>query len=307
MSKKKESFNMKINMIGVPIFYGADKRGPEYGPAKLREKKVVEVLERNNHTVYDMGDINIPEAKTYNKYYTHPNLKYVEIIASVNNNLAHSVYSALEADCFPLIVGGDHSVGLGSISGASKYHDDFAVIWMDAHTDINSHETSDTGNTHGMPLAMAMGIGHEICTDVYFKGRKVNPENVYILGARDVDTGEKELIKERNLNVYSAEEMNERGVAVVVDEVINRIKEKDLKAIHVSFDLDYIDAKFVPGTGTPVYEGISIEDTKTSLKMIAETKLVKSMDFVELNVLLDKNDQTADLSIDLLDWTFKHM
>jgi len=298
---------MDINIIGVPIYYGADKRGAEYGPEKLREKKVSSILSKHNHKVYDFGNIYVPEVKDYNKFYSHNNLKYLETITEVNTNLAHTVYSSLKAESFPLIIGGDHSIGLGSISGVSRAYKNFAVIWMDAHGDINTHDTSESGNIHGMPLAKAMNVGYKDLTNVYFEGQKVNPENVFILGARDLDKGELELIKEMKLNVYSADEINEKGIDAVIQQVMNTLKQKNIEAIHLSFDLDFIDAKYVPGTGTPVYNGVSVEDTKKALKMLAESKMIKSMDFVELNVLLDKNDTTADLTIDLLDWTFKHM
>lgn len=257
--------------------------------------------------MFDLGNIYVPKIEAYNKYYAHDNLKYLEAITEVNTNLAHSVYTSLKSDSFPLIIGGDHSVGLGSISGVSRTIKDFAVVWMDAHGDINTHDTSDSGNIHGMPLAKAMNIGHEDLTNIYFEGQKVKPENVYILGARDLDAGEIALIKKLNMTVYSAGVMNQRGSETVVKEVLSDIKRKNLDYIHLSFDLDFIDASAVPGTGTPVAQGISVEDTKIALKTLATSKLVKSMDFVELNVLLDKNDQTANLSVDLLDWMFKHL
>lgn len=298
---------MEINMIGVPIFYGADKRGPEFGPNKLRDKQLKSVIEKHKHKVFDLGNIYVPKIEVYNKYYAHDNLKYLEAVTEVNTNLAHSVYTALKSDSFPLIVGGDHSVGLGSISGVSRKTKEFAVVWMDAHGDINTHETSDSGNIHGMPLAKAMNVGHADLTNIYFEGQKVKPENVYILGARDLDEGEVALIKKLNMNVYSANEMNEKGSEAVMNAVIADIKGKGLAYIHLSFDLDFIDASAVPGTGTPVSEGVSVDDTKIALRTLATSGLVKSMDFVELNVLLDKNDQTANLSIDLLDWMFKHL
>lgn len=298
---------MEINIIGVPIYYGADKRGPEYGPDKLREKKVSSILSKHNHKVYDLGNIHVPEVKAHNKFYSHANLKYLDTIVEVNKNLAHTVYSSLKAESFPLVIGGDHSIGLGSISGVSRACDNFTVIWMDAHGDINTHITSGSGNIHGMPLAKAMNVGYEDLTNVYFEGQKVNPENVFILGARDLDPGEIELINDMKLNVYSAEEINGRGINAVMGQVMDILKARKIEAVHLSFDLDFIDAEYVPGTGTPVSEGVSIEDTKKALRMLAESGLVKSMDFVELNVLLDKNDTTADLAVDLLDWTFKHM
>lgn len=298
---------MDINIIGVPIYYGADKRGGEYGPEKLRQKELLKTLSKYSHQVYDLGNLYVPEVKDHDKFYSHSNLKYLEPIVEVNKNLAHSVYSSLKAESFPLIIGGDHSIALGSISGVSRAYENFAVIWMDAHGDINTHETSHSGNIHGMPLAKAMNVGYKDLTNIYFEGQKVNPENVFILGARDLDPGEIELINKMKLNVYSADEINRKGIDTVINQVMDKLKAKNIETVHLSFDLDFIDAEYVPGTGTPVSVGVNVEDTKKALKMLAESKLIRSMDFVELNVLLDKNDITADLAIDLLDWTFKHM
>lgn len=298
---------MDISIIGVPIFYGADRKGPEFGPAKLREKKIVEVIGKNNHRVFDFGDLFVPVVKEYNKFFSHPNMKYLDPIIQVNNNLAHIVYSSIKGGSFPLVLGGDHSIGLGSIAGVSRAYNNFAVVWVDAHGDINTFATSESGNVHGMSLAKAMGVGYDDLTDVYFKGKKVENQNVFIVGARDLDPGEYDLIKKENLHVYTTKRIQEKGIEHVVGEVLRDLKERNIDTIHLSFDIDFIDAKFVPGTGTAVANGPSIEDARTVLKMLAETKLVKSMDFVELNPLLDKNDITADLAIDLLDWTFKHM
>lgn len=298
---------MNINVIGVPVFYGADKKGPEFGPDKLREKKLSKVLSAHEHLVYDMGNLHIPEVKEYNKFYAHENMKYLDAIVEINTNLAHSVYAALQTGSFPLVIGGDHSLGLGSISGVSKYTDKFAVIWMDAHGDINTHQTSESGNIHGMPLAKAMGFGYEELTNVYFDGRKVAPENVFIVGARDLDNGELELIQSKNLNVFTAEDIHDAGIDAIFEKINTQLKARGIEHIHLSFDLDFIDAKFVPGTGTPVGDGMSVEDTRNMLRHIACTGKLKSMDFVELNVLLDRNDTTANLAIDLLDWTFRHL
>jgi arginase len=298
---------MDINIIGVPMFYGADKRGPEYGPDKLREKNVVQIIGKHNHRVFDFGNLFVPTVKEYNKFFSHPNMKYLEPIVQVNNNLAHIVYCSIMSGSFPLILGGDHSLGLGSIAGASRAFKNLAVVWIDAHGDINTHETSESANVHGMSLAKAMGIGYPDLTDVYYKGKKVENENVFIVGARDLDKGEYDLIKKEQLHVYTAKRIHEYGIVHVVNEVLQDINARNIEAVHLSFDLDFIDAKLVPGTGTPVPEGMSIEDAKTILKMFAETKLVKSMDCVELNPLLDRNDTTADIAVDLLDWTFKHI
>ena len=274
---------MKINLIGVPLFYGSDRRGADLGPNKLREKNIIDILRNVGHTVYDSGNLIVEDIEEDKKFHYHPKMKYLNPIVQVNTNLAHQVYSSLSAKSFPLILGGDHSLGLGSISGASKYHENMAVIWVDAHGDINTDETSPTGNVHGMPLAAAMGIGPEILKCIYYKGVKVKTENVFIIGARDLDEGEVQLIKDKNINAYSTEVVKDKGMEYVLNDIYRKLEENNVDSVHLSFDIDCIDSELVPGTGTPVAEGMSVEEAKYLLKYLAKTKLVKSMDFVELN------------------------
>lgn len=298
---------MDINLLTVPIMYGCDRNGAQYGPKKLREKNVVKTIENQNHKVYDFGSLFIPEISESEKYADHDHIKYLKSITNINNNLAHLVYSSLNSENFPFIIGGDHALGLGSISGASKYFENLAVIWVDAHGDINTEETSPSGNSHGMPLAAALGVGNPLLTNVYFDGPKVKPENVYIIGARDLDEGEIKLAKDLDLNLYTMDKINKIGLEAVMNEVINSIKSTNIDGVHLSFDIDALDKSLVPGTGTPVEGGFSLEETKKILKDLLSTNFVKSMDFVELNPLLDENDTTADLCIDLINWTFKYL
>lgn len=298
---------MDISIIGVPIFYGADKRGPEFGPKKLRDKKIVEVIGKHNHRVFDFGDLFVPVVEEYNKFFSHPNMKYVDPIIQVNNNLAHIVYSAIKGGSFPFVIGGDHSIGLGSIAGVSRAYENLAVIWVDAHGDINTQKTSGSGNVHGMSLAKAMGLGYDNLSDVYYKGIKVKKENVFIVGARDLDPGEYDFIKSENLHVYTTKKIQQDGMYNVINEVLKEITQKNINSIHLSFDIDFIDGKLVPGTGTAVENGPSIEDAKVILRALGESNLIKSMDFVELNPLLDNNDTTADIAVELIDWAFKFL
>ena len=298
---------MNINLIGVPLHLGCDVKGVNLGPEKLREKDVINVIKKNNHTVYDLGNIYVKEVDESNKFCSHDRMKYIETIVEVNNNLAAQVYNALNSGNFPFVIGGDHSLGLGSIAGASKCFIDLAVVWIDAHGDINTHETSPTGNVHGMPLAAAMGIGHPELVNLYYRGVKVCPDNVFILGARDLDEGELQLIEKLKLNVWTTEDIKTKGVASVMTELNARLKELDINDIHMSFDIDCLDKALVPGTGTPVANGLTVEEAKYMLKDLLQTGLVKSMDFVELNTLLDKDDYTISTAIDLIDWSFKNL
>ncbi|MBB6218084.1 arginase [Anaerosolibacter carboniphilus] len=296
---------MNISLIGVPMNYGCDREGAQYGPEKLREKKIVEVIKKYNHSIYDFGNLYVPKVSEEEKYAFHKKMKYLKPIVEVNTNLAHNVYSALAAGNFPFVIGGDHSLGLGSIAGASKFYDNLAVVWIDAHGDINTHETSPSGNVHGMPLAAAMGVGCPSLTDVYYKGIKVKPQNVFIIGARDLDEGEIQLAKEKNLNLYTMDDIKTIGVNAMVEEITRKLKENNVEAVHMSFDLDALDSEIVPGTGTPVRDGMTMDEVKYVFKHLMDTQLVKSMDLVELNTHLDQDDVTAEVAIELVDWAFQ--
>jgi arginase len=298
---------MNINIIGVPLYFGSDIVGVNLGPDKLREKDIVNVIKKNNHEVYDLGNIEVEEVEANSKFSSHEKMKYLDNIIKVNTLLADKVYNSLLENNFPLVVGGDHSLGLGSISGASKHFDELGVIWIDAHGDINTHETTPSGNIHGMPLAAAMGIGHEKLVDLYYKGVKVSSDNIFIIGARDLDEGELQLIEKLNLNVWTTEDIKKSGISPIMSQVLDRIHAQGLKNIHISFDIDCLDKALVPGTGTPVENGLTIEESKYILKSLLQTGLIKSMDLVELNALLDKDDSTAGIAVDLIDWSFKNL
>lgn len=296
---------MDITLIGVPIMYGSDRDGVQYGPDKLREKKIASAITNNKKNLYDFGNLSVPYVPPSDKFAAHKKIKYLDAIVDTNNNLSHLVYSSLTSNSFPFVIGGDHSLGLGSISGASKYFDDLAVIWIDAHGDINTHETSPSGNSHGMPLAAAMGVGEDSMINVYYDGAKVKPENVYIIGARDLDEGEIKLAQELNLNLYTMDKVKEMGIETLIEEILNKINSSNVDGVHLSYDIDVLDKSIVPGTGTPVENGFTLEEGKQVLEGFLSTGLVKSMDFVELNTYLDENDTTANVCIQLVDWIFK--
>lgn len=296
---------MSIGLIGVPIMYGSDKDGAQYGPNKLREKGIIEIIEKYNRKVYDLGNIYIPKIPESKKYAYHDKIKYLQPIVDMNNSLSQLVYSTLSSNNFPFIIGGDHSLGLGSISGSSRFYNDLAVIWIDAHGDINTIETSPSGNAHGMPLAAALGLGEPSLVNVYYEGPKIKPKNVYIIGPRDLDEGEVNLAKELNLNLYTMDYVKKIGIDSVIENVVSKIKFSNVKGVHLSFDIDLLDKSLVPGTGTPVINGFSVEETKKILKGFLSTGLIKSMDFVELNPKLDKDQITLNLCLELIDWIFK--
>ncbi|WP_102400064.1 arginase [Haloimpatiens massiliensis] len=298
---------MDINIIGVPLFYGCDRKGVDLSPNTLRENGIINIIEKHNHKVYDLGNIYVPAVSEKNKYSHSNKMKYLKEIVDVNTNLAHQVYTSINSGNFPLIIGGDHALGLGSLRGANRKYSKLAVVWIDAHGDINTHETTPSGNVHGMPLAAAMGIGHNDLTNTYYHGVNVNPENVFLIAARDLDKGETQLIKDKNINLYTTNTIKELGIEKVMEDVISKLKSKDIDAVHLSFDIDCLDSNLVPGTGTPVCEGIELSHGKYALKALLETNLICSLDFVELNTKLDSSQQTLNICLELMDWISKHL
>lgn len=297
---------MKIDLIGVPINYGCDREGAQYGPSNLRENHIIDVIEKSNHQIVDLGDIPIPKVSIEEKYAGHENMKYLNPVIEINTNLAEQVYSSLKVDNFPFIIGGDHSLGMGSIAGSSKHFKEMAVIWIDAHGDINTHETSPSGNIHGMPLAASMGVGHPSLTNIYFEGTKVKPENVYIIGARDIDPGEIKLSEDLNLNLYTMDVVREKGLINILKEIVDKVNISNVDGVHLSFDIDVLDKSIVPGTGTAVDNGFNLEEGKLVLTKLLDEDFVTSMDLVELNPLLDNPDgKTIKTCMDIIEHIFK--
>ncbi|MBB6624339.1 arginase [Clostridium gasigenes] len=292
---------MNISIISMPLFYGCDNPGVENGPKVLRDNNLINIFKKN-HNVTDMGDVYVEHADAINKYVANKKMKYLDEVINANVELANKVYSALENNTLPITIGGDHSLALGSVAGTSKYHgnDNIAVVWVDAHGDINTDETTPSGNIHGMPLAASMGIGHSDLTNLYFNGQKVKPENIFLLGVRDLDIGELELISKNNLNLWKIQDIQYRGINTVLDEFKASLKDKNINNIHLSFDIDGLDPSYVPGTGTPVENGLTFLEGQNILETILDTNLVRSIDFVEFNPALDKNNRTIETCTELL-------
>lgn len=291
---------MKISIIDMPLFYGCDNPGVEKGAKVLRENNLLDIFNKS-HEVCDMGEVHVKNVSSNDKYAANAKMKYLDEVVRSNIGLADKVYDSLKNSYLPITIGGDHALAIGSIAGSSKFFkEDLAVVWVDAHGDINTPETSPSGNIHGMPLASSMGIGYESLTNLYFPGQKVKPENVFLLGCRDLDLGELELIKEYNLNVWTMKDIKTKGINTVLKELVEALNKNNVKNIHFSFDIDSLDPTYVPGTGTPVEDGLSFSEGKEVIKTIINTSLVRSMDFVEFNHVLDDNKKTLETCLELL-------
>jgi arginase len=296
---------MALHIIGMPINHGTDKLGSNLGPDKLRELNIVNSLKDIGYTVCDLGNIEVAEVSDDHKHRYDDKLKYYDVVIDANTKLAFKTYESISKGNFPLILGGDHSLGLGSIAGISKHYKNLGVIWIDAHGDMNTHETTLTGNIHGMPLAASMGKGPDKLVNLFEHRVKIKDENVVHLAGRDLDPGEIALIKYSKVKAFTMDNIRKHGLDKIIRDSLNYLRDR-VDAIHVSFDIDSIDSCYVPGTGTPVSDGLTVNEAKKLLGAIAASGMMVSLDFVELNPLLDKNDETGTISVELLKSVFEN-
>lgn len=287
----------KLSIIGMPMDLGQMRRGVDMGPSAIRYAGVVERLRNLFDEVHDLGDIPIgrPEVVIDEQ----SNLRNLHLVAEKNEALSKEVDQAISSGAFPLVLGGDHSIAIGTLAGVSKHYKSLGVIWYDAHGDLNTAETSPSGNIHGMPLAVSLGIGHEILTNVGGYEPKIKPENIVLIGARALDDGEKDLIKEIGIKVYTMHEIDRLGMTKVMEETIDYLKERT-DGVHLSLDLDGLDPHDAPGVGTPVTGGISYRESHLAMEMLAESKLITSAEFVEVNPILDDKNKTASVAVALM-------
>ncbi|MBS4201643.1 arginase [Bacillus sp. FJAT-49732] len=287
----------KISILGVPMDLGQTRRGVDMGPSAIRYAGVLNRLKKLDYDVEDIGDIVVKVDNLEED--NHTTLKNLKAIARISEEIAHSIQTIIENKRFPLLFGGDHSIAIGTIAGISKFYENLGVIWFDAHGDLNTEETSPSGNIHGMPLAASMGFGHPALTGIRGYNPKVNPENVVIIGARDLDKGERELIKSKNIKVFTMHEIDRLGMTRVMEESIHLLK-KRTDGVHLSVDLDALDPHDAPGVGTPVLGGISYRESHLAMEMLEETKLITSAEFVEVNPILDERNKTAEVAVALM-------
>lgn len=288
---------LNISMIGVPIDFGQMRRGVDMGPSAIRYAGAVERLEALGHEVVDEGDIYVPNAA---KLEVHPKLRNLGAVVEACTRLAEQVATAVEHKKFPLVLGGDHSIAIGTLAGLAQHYKNLGVIWYDAHADMNTAETSPSGNIHGMPLAVAMGLGHEKLTHIGGEQPKIDPKNLVIIGARSVDEGERELIKEKGIKVYSMHEIDRLGMAAVMEDALAYLRSREIDGLHLSLDLDGLDPMYTPGVGTPVPGGITYRESHLAMEMLQESNLLTSAEFVEVNPVLDTKNATANVAVGLM-------
>lgn len=285
-----------ISILGVQMDLGQERRGVDMGPSAIRYAGVVERLQQLHYRVKDYGDIEV-SCRVEETTAIH-NLKNLTSVIETSKRLKEKVAEIIREDAFPLILGGDHSISIGTLASIGEKYKNLGVIWYDAHGDLNIPETSPSGNIHGMPLAVNLNIGHPLLTSIGTEASKIKPRNVVIIGARDLDAGEKAFIKKLGLKVFTMHEIDRLGMAKVMEETIEYLKHTD--GIHLSLDLDALDPMECPGVGTPVLGGISYRESHLAMEMLAESGAITSAEFVEVNPILDERNKTATVAVALM-------
>lgn len=273
---------------------GQTRRGVDMGPSAIRYAGVTERLERLGYTVKDYGNVTV-DNRTIEED-THENLKNLIAVVQTSRRIRDAVKTMLEDESVPLLLGGDHSMSIGTLAAITTHYENIGVIWYDAHGDLNVPKTSPTGNIHGMPLAVNLGFGHEMLTEI--GARKLKPENVVLIGARDLDEGERAFIKEHNMLAFTMHEVDMLGMATVMHKTLEHLQHTD--GIHLSLDLDALDPMYCPGVGTPVLGGMTYRESHLAMEMLAASKRIVSAEFVEVNPILDERNKTAEVAVALI-------
>jgi arginase len=287
----------KISIVGAPMDLGQLRRGVDMGPSAIRYAGVVERLESLGYQVNDLGDIEIGRDRLTTDPLT--GLRNLEAVVQASTKIADKVDKIMKEGSFPLVLGGDHSIAIGTLAGISKYFKRLGVIWFDAHGDLNTPETSPSGNIHGMSLALSLGLGETTLTQIGGYCPKIQPENIVIIGARSLDEGEKRLIKEKGIKVYTMHEIDRLGIPKVIEETIAYFKDRT-DGVHLSLDLDGLDPLYAPGVGTPVEGGLNYRESHLAMEMFFESEMITSAEFVEVNPILDEKNKTGILAVGLM-------
>ncbi len=290
-----------ITIIGAPLDLGSGRRGVDMGPSAMRVANLNARLSELGYEVEDLG--NAPVDQRESKVEGDPSAKYLAQITESCSWLAEAVNDTLDEGEFPLVLGGDHSVAVGTVSGVSKYYRDHGeavgMIWIDAHTDMNTPDSSPSGNVHGMPLACCIGQGPPELTEIFGYSPKVDPANVAIVGIRSVDERERDIVQRSGVHAFTMRDIDERGMRSVFEEAI-RLAGAGTAGIHVSLDMDAVDPQEAPGVGTPVQGGITYREAHLAMEMLGDTGRVVSMEVVEVNPVIDDANRTAILAVELV-------
>jgi len=295
---------MTIHILGVPMDLGAGRRGVDMGPSAIRIAGLADKLKILGHSVSDGGDIAIKSPEQLR--IRDPRLKYLPEIVRACTILSHRVSKIMTHGDFPLILGGDHSIAMGTIAGLAAYAREHSkklgILWIDAHGDMNTDKTSPSGNIHGMPLAASVGLGALELRSVGGDFRKADPRKVALVGVRDLDGEERKAIRHQGMHVFTMKEIDNDGMGTVIRRALRTLKGVDL--LHVSLDLDSIDPSVAPGVGTPVKGGLDYREAHLLMESVADSGMMSSLEVVEVNPILDSRNQSAEFAVELVQSLF---
>lgn len=291
----------RIRVLGVPLDLGASRRGVDMGPSAMRVAGLEARLETLGHQVTDGGNIRVEIAETQSS--GSGNAHYLAEITETCTRTAEVVFATLQAGLTPLMLGGDHSLAAGSVSGVAHFYrergEKVGLVWVDAHSDINTPQTSPSGNVHGMPLAALLGLGPDSLANIFGYAPKIAAENVVLVGIRDIDAAERDNIRRAGVrHVYTMRDIDERGMRVVMEEALAAAGNGTC-GYHVSVDMDWIDPEDAPGVGTPVRGGATYREAHLAMEIIADHNRLLSFELVEVNPVIDEHNRTADLAVEL--------
>ena len=294
-----------VRIVGVPMDLGAGRRGVDMGPSAIRIAGVGPALRNLGFRVEDDGDVGVPAPETRNP--GSATARYLEPIYHVCNRLRLRVRRALEQHEIPIVLGGDHSIAIGTVAGVAEFHRErdqrIGLIWVDAHADMNTPDSSPSGNIHGMPLATLLGMGHPLLVEMGGFQPKVQARNVCLIGIRDIDATERDIVKRSGIHAYTMRDVDERGMRAIMQESIGHASE-GTAGFHVSFDLDGMDPRDVPGTGTPVKGGISWREANLLMELVSDSGRMTSLEITELNPILDVKNQSGEVAVDVISSAF---
>jgi len=288
-----------IRVFGVPMDLGQERRGVDMGPSAVRYAGLQDRLKDLGYTVVDHGNIHVPTVEEVHKLDDNnlaANAHHLDAVATVCRDIYETISTHVPLGDVTISLGGDHSISIGTVSAITK-HIPVGVIWVDAHADFNTPVTSPSGNIHGMALAALVGDGAPSLTEIGGALPRIDPSQIVMIGVRSVDPLERERLKADNVTVFTMADIDEHGIAAIARQTLDRLGAWD--AIHVSLDMDALDPDVAPGVGTPVRGGLTYREAHLLMEMLADSELVRSLDIVEVNPILDKGNQTAELAVEL--------
>jgi arginase len=287
---------VRIAILGVPADLGAARRGTDMGPSAIRYAKLREQLAELGHDVVDLGNVHVPVPET--RHAGDERLKYLPEIEALCGELADAVERAVRDGRLPLVLGGDHSLSMGTLAGLTRVRSDVGLLWMDAHGDFNTAETTPSGNIHGMPLAAVTGRGDRRLVELGGIAPKVRAEDAALVGVRELDPLERNALRTSGVKVFTMKEVDRLGIGGVMDQVLAHVASSG-RCLHLSFDMDVIDPRYAPGVGTPVAGGLTYREAHLAMELLSDAGVLCSIEFVEVNPILDRGNETARLTVEL--------